>query len=220
MQKETNKHYAQVQKMIRGFEELETFGGHYDGSWINTKEPDFQETKLNLGCGNDTKSGWINVDSVFQNGVDMITDLSKVPYKQFKDNSVDEIYASHILEHFDNPIEVLTEWHRVCKNGARIIIRVPHFSAWANYADPTHKTRFSIKYMDYFTDSDFFQSRKEDRMFRIIEKRLNYFPMHLKSAILNPMFYPFLNWLPNVYERFFWGILPCAEIYWELEVLK
>jgi len=44
----------------------------------------------------------------------------------FSDQSIDFISAMHSFEHYDNPEEVLTEWHRVLHVGGRIGIIVPH----------------------------------------------------------------------------------------------
>jgi len=79
--------------------------------------------KLNLGCGKDYKEGWINVDVSADFKVDLIADLSKK--FPFSDNSVDEIFASDILEHFikENGEEFLKECYRVLKIGGTITIR-------------------------------------------------------------------------------------------------
>ncbi len=47
----------------------------------------------------------------------------------YKDESVDEIYASHVLEHFpyNKTQEVLNDWVRVLKPGGRIRIPVHYF---------------------------------------------------------------------------------------------
>ncbi len=49
----------------------------------------------------------------------------------FEDNSVDEIYASNVLEHFPHiqTLGVLKEWHRVLKPGSTIWISVPDMDA-------------------------------------------------------------------------------------------
>lgn len=60
----------------------------------------------------------------------------------FKDNSVDEIYAEMVLEHLNDIKHFFNEVYRVCKNNARITIRVPFFSSYHNYSDPTHKHNF------------------------------------------------------------------------------
>jgi predicted SAM-dependent methyltransferase len=49
---------------------------------------------------------------------------------QFENDSVDAIYASHVLEHFHHTlngelINTLSEWHRVLKPGGKLLISVP-----------------------------------------------------------------------------------------------
>ena len=86
-------------------------------------------TRLLLG-GRDTRiDGFKNVDLRPGPTVDFVTDIGDL--KQFKDDAVDEIYASHCLEHFPHPqtLGVLKEWHRVLKRGASCWISVPDFDA-------------------------------------------------------------------------------------------
>ena len=54
--------------------------------------------KLNLGCGNDIKEGWVNMDYIGAEGVDVVHNLNRLPYP-FPDNTFDSILASHVLEH-------------------------------------------------------------------------------------------------------------------------
>jgi predicted SAM-dependent methyltransferase len=46
-----------------------------------------------------------------------------------RDETVDEIYASHCLEHFSHTqtLDVLKEWNRVLTKGGKIYIAVPDF---------------------------------------------------------------------------------------------
>lgn len=44
----------------------------------------------------------------------------------YQDNQFDTVYASHILEHLDDPITAIRNWYRICKPGGYIIISVPH----------------------------------------------------------------------------------------------
>jgi len=82
--------------------------------------------KLNLGCNNRIRVGYINVDRDKYDGVDVVADVSKLP---FKDGEAEEVYASHIAEHFHHTrtLEVLKEWHRVLKPGGILKIAVPDF---------------------------------------------------------------------------------------------
>jgi ubiquinone/menaquinone biosynthesis C-methylase UbiE len=82
--------------------------------------------KLNLGCGSDIRDGFTNIDFIKSPGVDLIHDLNKkLP---FKDNSIDFILASDVLEHFPKAKfkAILQDWIRVLKQGAEIEIRVPN----------------------------------------------------------------------------------------------
>ena len=83
--------------------------------------------KINMGCGwRNFGEGWIHIDGGDYEHLDYksITDLS-----QFDDNSVDLIYASHVIEYFDRQevLELLKEWNRVLKKGGILRIAVPNF---------------------------------------------------------------------------------------------
>ena len=56
--------------------------------------------KLNLGCGDDHKKGWINCDIRKEVNPDVVVDLTKK--LRFKDNSIDEVLMKHVLEHIPN----------------------------------------------------------------------------------------------------------------------
>jgi ubiquinone/menaquinone biosynthesis C-methylase UbiE len=44
----------------------------------------------------------------------------------FKDNTLDYVLSSHVIEHFVDPINTLNEWMRVLKPGGLIFLCVPH----------------------------------------------------------------------------------------------
>ena len=115
--------------------------------------------RLNLGCGTDIKKRYINLDFLDISGLDVKHDLNKFPYP-FGENTFDEIYTSHVLEHLDDLTNVMKELKRICKDGAKIKIRVPHFSCGVSYRDPTHKRLFSYFTFDYFTEDCFYELPK------------------------------------------------------------
>lgn len=82
--------------------------------------------RLNLGCGDFPMSGWTNIDLEELPGVDVAADVRALPYE---DNSVDEIYAGHILEHISirETGKTLDEWYRVLKPGGHITVTTPDF---------------------------------------------------------------------------------------------
>jgi len=80
--------------------------------------------KLHIG-GKEIKEGWKILNIQKNDGVDFvgsITDLS-----QFEDESIDEIYASHVVEHIDqkNIKKTLKGINRVLKNDGKFYISVP-----------------------------------------------------------------------------------------------
>ncbi|PIN89777.1 hypothetical protein COU57_05320 [Candidatus Pacearchaeota archaeon CG10_big_fil_rev_8_21_14_0_10_32_14] len=104
--------------------------------------------KLNLGCGNDIRQGYINLDVAELDGVDVVWDVKKLPLP-FGKGEFDEILCNDILEHIDY-IPLLKDLHRILKKDGVLKIRVPHFTSANNYRDPTHKKMFSILTFDFF----------------------------------------------------------------------
>lgn len=54
--------------------------------------------------------------------VDIIASGDDLP---FKDNVLDFVFSSHVLEHFFDPIKALKEWHRVIKHEGYICMIIP-----------------------------------------------------------------------------------------------
>lgn len=80
--------------------------------------------KLNLGCGNDYKKGFTNVDINPNSSADIIASMVKLP---FAEGEVEEIYCSHALEHLDE-IEgemFFREAYRVLKDNGKLVVITP-----------------------------------------------------------------------------------------------
>lgn len=80
---------------------------------------------LHLGCGNVRLPDFCNVDILMTPAVDVISDISKLD--NFKDESIELIYACHVLEHFshDEAVAVLQRWFEVLKPGGELRVSVP-----------------------------------------------------------------------------------------------
>jgi SAM-dependent methyltransferase len=68
------------------------------------------------------------------------------------DESLDVITVNHVLEHLDNPVEMLTVWKRLLKPGGVLVIAVPNINslqastgktAWFHLDVPHHRCHFS-----------------------------------------------------------------------------
>jgi ubiquinone/menaquinone biosynthesis C-methylase UbiE len=98
--------------------------------------------KLNLGCGENYREGWVNTEVLKKLKADKYFDLNSLPYP-FESSSFDEVLMKMVLEHLNDPIKVLKELVRITKNEGKITIMVPHASSYANLTDIQHKTNFT-----------------------------------------------------------------------------
>jgi len=80
--------------------------------------------KLHIG-GRQIKDGWKILNIQKNDGVDFVGSISDL--SQFDDNSIEEIYASHVVEHVDqkNIKKTLEGIYRVLKNDGKFYISVP-----------------------------------------------------------------------------------------------
>ncbi|HME43784.1 MAG TPA: methyltransferase domain-containing protein [Syntrophorhabdales bacterium] len=83
--------------------------------------------KLHLGCWKRRIPGFVHVDLYDFPHIDYKHDVSSLP--MFSDQTVDLIYASHVLEYFDREEvrAVLSEWRRILKYGGILRVAVPDF---------------------------------------------------------------------------------------------
>lgn len=82
--------------------------------------------RLNLGCGDYPMVGWINVDEEVHPGIDAVLSVPPLPWP---DQSVQEIYCGHFLEHLGQQrgAELLAECCRVLVPGGTLGVVVPDF---------------------------------------------------------------------------------------------
>ncbi len=101
-----------------------------------------EELRLHLGCGNDIRAGYINIDK-YDEAAQVKADACDLPYE---DNSVDEIVSFQMIEHlpywqtsvitsgmalFHEPI-FFQECYRVLKPGGTMITECPDLEWIAN----------------------------------------------------------------------------------------
>jgi SAM-dependent methyltransferase len=81
--------------------------------------------RIDLGCGSARRDGFVGLDVFPGPEVDHVIDLTADPFP-FADDSVDEVFSAHFLEHIDSPNHVFGEIGRVCRDGARIEFWTPY----------------------------------------------------------------------------------------------
>lgn len=87
----------------------------------------FTCNRLNIGCGDydlPLEDGWFNIDNAVGSAANMLTTVPPIPWPN---QSIDEVYAGHFLEHldYDKGQEFLHECYRVLKSGGKLGIVVP-----------------------------------------------------------------------------------------------
>lgn len=136
--------------------------------------------KLNLGCGQYPKPGYINVDIDPNAKADIFHDLSALPYP-FEDASFAQIEMDHVLEHLPDPLAVMKEVWRLLQPGGIAQIAVPHFSRGFTHYD--HKRGFDVSFPLYFNPS--FPGGYTGLTFEHISTRLIWFAQpELKKTVL------------------------------------
>lgn len=108
--------------------------------------------RLNLGCSDRLKTGYINVDSFRPpNADDSFQQADLTTYWTWPDSYVEEIVADDILEHLPDKIHTMNEAHRVLISGGLFRIFVPTTDGRGAWQDPTHVSYWNRNSFWYYT---------------------------------------------------------------------
>lgn len=175
--------------------------------------------KLDIGCGASKKVGYLGVDKLSLPGVDIVHDLNKFPYP-FDDGSVDEIWMDQVLEHLNEPLKVVEELYRICKDGALVTVGVPYFRSFYSAIDPTHRNFFSTYWFDYFDPTNPFNKRYQysEAKFKVVGIKFD--REFLKQGLLHKLVVKFANKYPHVYEARISHLYPLNSLTFYLEAIK
>ena len=168
---------------------------------------------LNLGSGRRKMAGAVNLDISDQVGADVVHDLTVMPWPLPSD-AFREVHAQDVVEHLNDTVRVMEEIYRVCRNGARVHITVPHFSSANAYTDPTHRRLFSYFSFDYF-DADHAFGFYSDARFKRVRAQLVFYP-----SMANKIVHRAANRWPLAYEQRWAWIFPAWFLSVDLEVVK
>jgi len=94
--------------------------------------------KLHLGCGPKKIEGFVNIDIYETDATDLICDIKDL-HTKFEKNSVDYIYACHVLEHFSRHEykDVLSTLLDLLAPGGMLRISVPDFEGLIRHYNET-----------------------------------------------------------------------------------
>jgi SAM-dependent methyltransferase len=167
---------------------------------------------LDIGCGAVKYPGSIGLDISADTAADVVHNLDEPPLP-FDDNSFDQVLMQDVIEHVESPIAVMEELHRICRPGARIQLRTPHYSSVLAYGDPTHKHYFSRIAIESLAEPRF--AHYTEVRFNIVHITLDlWFPFRALGIGA------FANRFPGPYEAYFAFRFPTMNIRAEFEVVK
>ena len=153
--------------------------------------------RLDIGCGMNKIPGAVCLDIDPKVNPDILHNLNNFPYP-IPDNSFNEIYAKHVVEHLNDPAGFMREMNRILKAGGTVFIETPHFSSRVAYSEPQHKLFFS-----YFM----FNSIINGLDLEVIKQRITFY----KSFRMVGISY-LANKFPDNYERFWTYIFPAENV--------
>jgi SAM-dependent methyltransferase len=122
--------------------------------------------------------GWINVDNVSAEGVDIVHDLTSLPLP-FPDASVEEVLCSHVLEHLLHWEPLVQDIYRVLMPGGKLTVRVPY--GIRGMEQGYHLRFFFPSTLDIFTSPPGWDDpKKGDGFSRSLEYRGRYEMVHVR----------------------------------------
>lgn len=169
---------------------------------------------VDLGCGRNKQPGALGVDIHQFDGVDRVIDLEKVPW-ELPSNQFDVVYMLQVLEHLQNPAEVMLELYRICAPGALVFIQVPNGYCDGFAQDPTHKKAWNLGTFIYFAGPEQWPGEWNEKYydfgthFRILHREW----MDSDAKYAHPALLvthtrsgsTFLNYALSTHPRIFWA---------------
>jgi len=115
---------------------------------------------INLGCGDDIRNGFVNVDKSCPKDSKWLTlnaDLNNM--WPFVTSTADYILAQDIIEHLSDKIFTMNEAWRVLKNMALFDIWVPTTDGPGAFQDPTHVSFWNRRSFLYYEKGNSYRER-------------------------------------------------------------
>jgi SAM-dependent methyltransferase len=183
--------------------------------------------RLDLGCGQRKREGFIGVDCIPAPGVDVVADLeARLP---FEDNSAIEVHCHSVIEHLSEPIQFLDDVHRILHPSGTLRVYVPHFSNPYGHSDPTHRHLYGLYSFQYLTPQErqHFRRKVPDHYtsahWEVLSERLIFLGETRIGMVLGRAFGKLVNSHTRIqafYERLLCWQIPCYALSVELRPMK
>jgi SAM-dependent methyltransferase len=126
-QKKVFRESALAHKLLDGLRGIEIGGSAHNPFGLNTLNVDYTDDYTTV-----FKKQEIELAGECLK-VDVVASGDELP---FKDNTVDFVISSHVIEHFYDPVKTIEEWLRVVKPGGYVFIIAPHRDRIGELAGP------------------------------------------------------------------------------------
>lgn len=184
---------------------------------------------VELGCGEKKRSdSSIGIDVIGYKNVDIVGDVYDV-LRLFPENSIDQVYSYHFIEHVSDVSALLLILSKIVKSNGVIEIVVPHFSNPYFFSDPTHKNTFGLYTFSYYAKSSLFrrivpgyvrdESLELTHVDLIFKSNRPFYIRHSVKVLVGS-FFNSCNYLKEFYEENVCYLFPCHEIRYLLVISK
>jgi Methyltransferase domain len=178
-------------------------------------------SRIELGCGRTKQVAQaIGIDQLDAPEVDIVGDVFEA-LALLANGTVQQIYASHFVEHIEDLPRLVAECSRVLAADGTVEFIVPHHSNPFFYSDYTHRRAFGLYSMSYLVKDDLLRRKVPTygvtSTLRLTDVRLG-FKSPLKYSLRNLFlrslgaFFNLSRYTQELYEELFSKLIPCYEV--------
>lgn len=136
--------------------------------------------KVQLCCGEEKINGYIGVDLVKKNNVDITRDLNEE--WPFESESVGLFLAKNALEYLSDPLHSMKEIYRCLKPNGYALIQVPSTDGRAAFENPLHKSYWNSNSFHYYTSNNLSEYINSTVKFNLVDIKEYYSSEQCKNA--------------------------------------
>jgi SAM-dependent methyltransferase len=174
---------------------------------------------LDVGCGQQKFPGSIGIDMNPDTAADVLCHLDRGSLP-FRDSAFDEVHATHLIEHVDNVIRTMEEFHRVTRPGGVIFIITPHYTDYTSFRDPTHRWHLNTESFLYFYQGGMHGRDMWYTKTRMRQKRLRVRLLRIWRALGFEFMVNHFRWFRRFWEQYLSFVIRGKVMEFEFEVLK
>lgn len=175
---------------------------------------------LDVGCGPHKYPGAIGIDMNPDTAADVRCHLDRGSLP-FRDNAFDQVRAVHVIEHVDDVIATMEEFHRVTRAGGTIVLVTPHYTDASSFCDPTHRWHLNSDSFHYFYPGG--MHGRSDMWYtqvRLRQRRLHVRLLRVWRLLGFELLVNHARWFRRFWEHYLSFVVRGKVMEFEFEVLK